>query len=125
MRTSTRLLIALGLTIIAVGVIAWLAASVGELHDKVAKHSPQLAVGLISIAVVAASVSAITAARMFWLLSRPPKAPPQAPKDVIKAAEIQAEKAGTIVSQIQETAVRDRLESELKALKADRDTSQF
>lgn len=125
MRTSTRLLIALGLTIVAIGVVAWVAASVGELHDKVAKLSPELAIALISLAVVAASVSAITAARMFWLMSRSPRAPVQAPKDVVKAAEIQAEKAGTIVAKIQEPAVRDRLENELRALKADRDTSQF
>ena len=125
MRTSTRLLIALGLTIVAVGVVAWLAASVGDLHDRVAKHSPALAVGLIGIAVVAASVSAITAARLFWMLSRPPRAPAQAPKDVVKAAEIQAEKAGSIVALIQDEAARVRLENELRVLKADRDTSQF
>jgi len=125
MRASTRLLVALGLTIVAIGVTAWLAASVGDLHDRIAVYSPRLAVGLISVAVVAASVSAIVAARMFWVLSRPSKAPVQAPRDIIKAAEIQAEKAETVVAQIQQSAVRDRLETELSALKADRDTAQF
>lgn len=125
MRTSTRLLIALGLTIVAVGVIAWLTASVGELHDRVARHSPTLAIGLIGVAVVAASVSAIAAARLFWLLSRPPRPAANAPKDVVKAAEIQAEKAGTVVAQIQEPAVRDRLQEELRTIQADRERSQF
>jgi uncharacterized protein (DUF697 family)/GTPase SAR1 family protein len=125
MRTSTRLLIALGLTTIAVGVVAWLVVSIGEMHDKVARHSPLLAIGLMSLAFVAASVSAITATWMFWRLSRPPKAPAKAPEDIIKAAEIQAEQAGNIVAQIQQSAVRDQLENELKALQSERAIAQF
>ena len=125
MRTSTRILLALSLSIVAIGVVAWLVASVGDLHDRVARQSPELAIGLIVAAVVAASACALTAARVFWMLGREPRAPAQAPSDVVKAAEIQAEKAGLIVEQIKDESVRAGLAAQLDELRADRGRRQF
>ena len=49
MKTSTRLMLGLGLTIVALGLAVWLVASVGELHDRIARHSPTAAVVLVCV----------------------------------------------------------------------------
>ena len=100
MRTSTRLLLALTLTILALGTAAWLVASVSDLHDRLARHSTALALAIVAVAVVAASAAAVAAARMFWQLGRAERPPAQAQADVVKAAEVQAEKAEAVLAQV-------------------------
>ena len=100
MKSSSRLALALGLTVIALAMVASLVASVGDLHDRIARVSPPLAIALVSFAVVAAAGSALAAARLFWKLGRPERAPAKAPTDIVKAAEVQAEKAATIIDQV-------------------------
>lgn len=125
MKNSTRVMLAMALSIVALATVAWLIASVGDLHDRVARHSPLLAVTLVSLAVLAASVSAIAAARMFWKLGRPERAPARAPDDLVKAAEIQAEKAESVIQQVKDQPTRRRLETELKELRSDRVGKRF
>ena len=84
MRSSTRLQLGLSLAILALGLLGWLVASVGDLHDRIATVSPQLAVGLVALAVLALSASALVAARLLWRLGRDERtstaqAPPDCP----------------------------------------------
>jgi small GTP-binding protein len=125
MRTSTRLLLAMTLVVVALAVAASLVASVGDLHDRVARISPYLAITLVGLAVVAASASALAAARMFWKLGRADRAPAQAPADVVKAAEVQAEKAEAVIAQVADATARDKLRGELAALRSDRQARRF
>src|SRR4051812_33187950 len=106
MKTSTRLSLALGLTVLALAMVASLVASVGDLHDRVAKVSPQLATALIGVVVVVACVSAIAAARLFWKLGRPDRAPAQAPTDIVRAAEVQTEKAEAVIAQVKDEGAK-------------------
>jgi uncharacterized protein len=122
---SHRLLLGLLLTAAALGAAAWLVASIGELHDRVAKHSQPLAVGMVALAIVAVSVSAIAAARIFWKLGRAEKPPVQAPSDVVKAAELQAERAEAVLGLVKDETVKSRLAQELATLRDDRDRKQF
>jgi len=93
MKTSTRLFLALGLTVIALSLVASLVASLGELHGKINSVSPPLAIGLVTIAVVAASASAFAAARLFWKLGHSESAAKvKAPTDIVKASEVQPKK---------------------------------
>src|SRR5262245_42739498 len=105
---SSRLLLALSLTIVAVAMAGWVVVSVGDLHDRLAKHSPYLAVAFATLAGVGIFVFSITAARLFWKLGRSERAPAKAPADVIRAAEIQVENAERVVAQIGNDAARDR-----------------
>jgi small GTP-binding protein len=125
MRPSTRLLLALSLLIVALGMLGWLVASVGELHDRVAKVSPPLAVAILVSAGLALTASALIAARMFWRLGRAEAPRAQAPADVVKAAEVQAEKAQQVLDQVQDETVKSRLGGELAELRADKDRKRF
>lgn len=125
MRSSTKLLLALSLMIIAPGAAAWLIGSVGDLHDRVAKISPYLAIVLISLAALAAAASTLAAARILWKLGREPKAKARAPADVVKAAEIQAEKAEAVIAKVTDLAAKVRLQTEIANLRTDRDSKRF
>ena len=126
MKTSTRFGFALGLSVAALAIVASLVASLGELHGKIEKFSPPLAMALVTIAVVAASASAIGAARMFWSLGRPDgRALAKAPTDVIKAAEVQADKAQAVVDLVKDDAAKVRLMDELATLRRDREHRRF
>ncbi len=124
MRTN-RLLLALTLTVLALGMAGWLVVQVGELHDRVARYSPPLAIAILSAAGLAASASALAAARLFWKLARPERLPAQAPEDVVKAAEVQAERAEAVIALIKDPSARGKLNGELATLRADRDHSRF
>jgi small GTP-binding protein len=126
MKTTTRLSLALGLTVVALALVASLVASLGELHGKIEKFSSPLAIALVSIAVVAASVSAIAAARLFWKLGRSESASAvKAPTDIVKAAEVQAEKAQTVVDLVQNPDAKTKLQEELATLRRDREHRRF
>jgi uncharacterized protein len=125
MRTSTRLLLALTLTILALGTAAWLVASVSDLHDRLARHSTALALAIVGVAAVAATAATVAAARMFWQLGRAEQPPAQAPADVVKAAEVQAEKAEAVLAQVKDEAVKGRLQEELATIRADRQARRF
>lgn len=125
MRVSTRILLGLSLTIVLIGTVAWLLASAGELHDRLARHSPQVAVAVLGVIALAVVVSALAAARILWKLGRGERAPILAPADVVKAAEIQAEKAEAVLAELKNQAVKDQLTGELAEIRADRDNRQF
>ena len=120
-----RLLLALVLSAIALAAAAWLVVSLGELHDRVARHSAPLAIAVITLAVLALGASALAAARLFWRLGRAEPTPAQAPSDVIKAAEVQAERAAAVVDQLQDATVKERLGRELASLRSTHDRQEF
>src|SRR4051794_7394111 len=74
MRT-TRWVLALVLTAVALGTVAWLVTSVNELHDRLARHSEPLALVFVGTAALVALASALAAVRMFWKLGRTPRDP--------------------------------------------------
>ena len=98
------------LGIVALGLMVTLVVTVVDLYDKlpsVSNRGRGMAVG----AVVAASASALAAARLFWKLGRPERAPTvQAPEDIVRAAEVQAEKAEGVIAQVQDEAAKVRLQ---------------
>ena len=124
MRTS-RWLLAITLSAVALGATAWLIASVNELHDRLAKHSGTLALVFVGVALVVAAVSALAAARLFWKMSRPERPPARAPEDVVRAAEVQAEKAEAVIAQVRDDSARARLQQDLSTLRDDRRQRRF
>jgi small GTP-binding protein len=122
---SNRLMLVLCLTIVALAMAAWLVVSVGDLHDRLAKVSPLLALGFAGLAVVTTFVFALASARLFWKLGRADRPPPKAPADVVKAAEIQAVQAEKVIERVRDEGARARLNGELASLRADRDRRRF
>ncbi len=111
---------------IAFGATAWLIAGVGELHDRLAKVSPHLAAGVVVFAVAAAGLCGVAAARLMWTLGRARDARPvRAPDDVVRAAEVQAEKAEGVIAQLANEQARARLGKELEKIRADRRSRTF
>lgn len=125
MKNSTRWLLAMFLTVAALALVGGLLGSVHELHDKVARQSPALAVALVSISILTACGCALAAARMFWKLGHAHRAAVQAPADVIKAAEVQAEKAEGVIAQVKDATAKAELAGELAEIRADRDVRKF
>src|SRR5690242_11318474 len=70
MTRTQRLWLSLAGLTVSLGAAAWLVASVGEMHDRLARTSPGLAVGFVAVAVLAASGTAIGASRLLWKLGR-------------------------------------------------------
>ncbi len=124
MRLS-RFLLAVVLVTVALGAAAWLIVSVGEMHDRLERHSAPLALAFVTTAAIVALTSGLMAARLFWTLGRPELAPVQAPEDVVRAAEVQAEKAEGVIAQIRDEAAKVRLNTELATLRADRSRDEF
>jgi small GTP-binding protein len=128
MRT-TRWVFALVLVAVALGTAAWLVASINELHDRLARHSQPLALVLVGTAALVVVASSLTAIRMFWKLGHAPRAPDQeqvrAPEDVVRAAEVQADKAELVINQVRNEAARSELGNELAAIRADRVRRRF
>jgi hypothetical protein len=111
---------------VAFGASAWLIASVGELHDRLAKVSPSLAVGLAAFAIVAAGLCGIAAARLLWKLGHGEKSRTvRAPDDVVKAADVQADKAEAVIEQLADAEAKARLRTELERIRADRRARRF
>src|SRR3954453_12333740 len=122
---SSRFLLAVVLVTVALGAAAWLIVSVGEMHDRLERHSAPLALAFVTAAGLVAMASGLMAARLFWTLGRPERAPAQAPEDVVRAAEVQAEKAEGVIAQIRDEAAKVRLNAELVTLRADRSRDEF
>ncbi len=127
MRSSTRLLLTLSLVILALSLFGWLVSSVGDLHDRVARVSPPLAIALVTAAVVALLVTALVGGRLLWRLGRSDRSPPakKAPADVIRAAEVQAQHAEALIAQVRDESKRSSLASELDVLRVDRAQRRF
>jgi len=127
MKPATRLILALSVTTVVVGSVAWLVSSVSSLHDRVAATSPELAVGVVVLSSLAASASALAAFRLIWKLGRtePTASTAQAPEDVVAAASLQAEKAEGVISQVKDEATRTRFGRELATLRADSQARRF
>ncbi|MFO0953559.1 MAG: GTP-binding protein [Isosphaeraceae bacterium] len=113
------------LATVALVAAAWLLASVGDMHDRLARYSPRVAVVFIGVAGLVAVASAAAATRFFWKIGRGERAPAKAPEDVVKAADLHAEKAETVISQVSSAEARTELQAELTALRADRQQRRF
>jgi small GTP-binding protein len=122
-----RLILALCLAIVALGLLIWLVSSVQGFYDRIAQHSQPMAVALIGLIVAASSACALMAARLFWKLGHSGEAtkPVQAPTDMIQAAEVQAEKAREAIAKVEDPQARARLDQELNELQRDRANRRF
>jgi small GTP-binding protein len=123
-RTQRVWLILVALTV-TLGMAAWLITSVGDLHDRIAGVSPPLAIGFVLVVTLTASASALAAVRLLWKLGRDERAAAKAPDDIIVAADLQAEKAEQVVSQVRDEEVQNRLRQEMAELRADRQARRF
>ncbi len=124
----SRLILALCLAIVALGLMIWLISSVQGLYAQLAQTSQPMAVVLIGLIVAASSTCALMAARLFWKLGHgegPPAKPVQAPADLIKAAEVQTEHALAIIAKVEDTGARAKLDGEVQALQRDRVQRRF
>jgi len=123
---KARLLIVVCVTLAVVfGTAAWLVSSVGELHDRLAKVSPGLAVGFVGVAIAVAAACGLAAARLAWKLGHPGRPPATAPEDVIQAADLQVEKAEGVISKLADPEARGTLQRELETIRADRRVRRF
>jgi small GTP-binding protein len=126
MRTTRWVLV---LLVIAVGLAtaAWLVTSVNELHDRLARHSQPVALVFLGAAGLLVVLSAALAVRMFWKLGHSPRAPVEAraPEDVVRAAEVQADKAEQVINLVRDQSARSELGGELAAIRADRVQRRF
>lgn len=123
-RTS-RYVLPVVLVIVALAVVAWLLASVGDMHDRLARFSPRVAMLFIGLSLATAIVVGLTAARFFWKLGHGERPPPEAPADVVRAAEVQAEKAAGVVAQVRDEAARADLDAELAEVRSDGKRRRF
>jgi small GTP-binding protein len=123
-RTQRLWLSLIGLTV-SLGMAAWLVSSVGDMHERIARTSPGLAVGFVVIAALTASAMAIGAARLLWKLGRDERPPARAPEDIVAAADVQAEKAEAVVAQVKDEEAQARLRNELATLRSDRQARRF
>jgi len=123
---NSRLMIGLCVALaIAFGMTAWLVNSVGDLHDRLAKVSPALAVGFVGFAIAAASLCGVAAARLLWSLGRAEKTPVKAPEDIVQAADVQVDKAEGVIEHIADSKAKERLRTELATIRADRQERRF
>ncbi len=113
------------LVVVAIASTAWLLVTVIDMHDRLAKHSDALALIFIAVSGLTALVSTGTTIRFFWKLNHVPPPPVQAPEDVVKAAEVQAEKAEGVISLVKDESARLDLQHELAAIRADRQARRF
>jgi small GTP-binding protein len=124
MRPS-RYLLPTSLAIVALIATASLINSVIAFHRLIETYSAALAFAFVGAAAVTALASAAAATRFFWKLGRGERAPAQAPEDVIKGAEVQAEQAAGVVARLKDESARADLSRELDELKADRRERRF
>lgn len=125
MTRYARWSISIGLAVAAIGLIGWSAASIGDLHDRLSRHSRPLAAVIAAAAACTAIGVGAGAARVMWRIGRDPNKRIEAPQDVIKAAELQTEAAVGLIEQVKNEATRGRLQAELNALHADRNRKEF
>jgi len=125
MNRNQRAWAALAGSTVAVGMSAWLVVSVGEMHDRIAKTSPWVAIGFVVLSSLSAAGVAAATARMIWRLGRSEAPPAVAPDDVVAAADVQAEKAEGVVSQVRDQDAQARLRRDLATLRADREARRF
>ena len=114
--------------VLAVVAAAWLLATVGDVHDRIARHSTRSAAVFLGVVGVAALASAFVIGRFYWRSRRAAIAPAavvRAPEDVVKAAEVQTEKAEGVIALVKGEAARAALNTELAGLRADGKQRRF
>lgn len=124
MRTS-RWLVPLVLVALILGAAAWLVTSVGEMHDRIARHSNGLALVFLGGAGLVVAAAALSSARFFWRAGGHAPTEAKAPEDVVRAALVQAEQAEGVIAQVRDDAAKTRLTGELAALRSDRQHRRF
>jgi GTPase SAR1 family protein len=125
MKRTQRLWLILAALTVTLGMTAWLITSVGNLHDQVARTSPQLAIALVALVSLTAGASAIAAVRLLWKLGHSERVAAKAPDDIIVAADVQAEQAEKVVAQVRDEAAQIKLRREMAELRADRQSRRF
>ena len=126
MKRARRLWLTLAALTVTLGMAAWLVASVGDFHDRVAKTSPPLAIALVVVIALAASAATIAAVRLLWRLGQDGRShSATAPDDVIVAADVQADQAEQVVGQVRDEAMQGKLRREMAELRADRKALRF
>ena len=124
MRTS-RWALALVLIAVAAGATAWMLVTIGEMHDRLARHSGTLALVFVAVAGLVALGSAASALRILWTIGKPERPPAKAPEDIVHAAEVQAEKAEGVIARVKDEEARGVLERELATIREDRRQRRF
>jgi small GTP-binding protein len=125
MRPTTRILLAVSLIAALLALASSFVGSIDSLHERLTRLSPVLAAAVVGLAIVAASVAAIAAARVLWQLGRRERGASQPPTDVIAAAEVRAQHAERVIEAIRDASAQERLRAELAELRADRQASTF
>jgi GTPase SAR1 family protein len=123
-RTQRLWLLLVALTVI-LGMVAWLVSSVGDLHDRISQTSQPLAIALVVLVCLTASLTAIAGFRLLWKLGRDDRPPLAAPDDIIQAADVQADQAERVVEQVRDDAMQEKLRREMAELRADRRAKRF
>ena len=123
---NSRLVLGLCLTLAVVfAMMAWAAASVGDLHDRLSKVSPALATGTVVVAIGVAAAFGVASVRLIWKLGHVPERPVKAPEDVVKAATIQVEKAQQVIEKVADPVAKERLATELETIRSDQKARRF
>lgn len=122
---ASRYVLPVVLLVVAVAASAWLLASLGEMHDRLARYSTHAAMLFIGVALATAVLSALAGARLLWRLGKGEQPPARAPADVVRAAEVQADKAGEVVALVKDESSRCELNAELAAIRADGRARRF
>ena len=120
-----RLIVPLVLLILAIASTAWLIKEMVGFHDLVKHYSSALAFTFVGIIGLTATISVLAAARFFWKLGGSEQAPAIAPDDVVKAADVQTEKAEGVISQLKSETSRTELVREIAAIRADKQSRRF
>jgi small GTP-binding protein len=122
-----RYRLALALIILAILSATWLIMSLIDMHDRLARFSAPVAVGFVVVAMGLFAISSLAAARLLWRLGRSPDdvSDAVAPDDVIRAAEIQAEKAEGVINQVGDSTARTKFSTELAEIRSDRRRKTF
>lgn len=103
----------------ALGMLAWAATTVRDIHDRLAGVSPALAVSFVVVAIAGAAVFGLLAARILLKLSQQEKSVRKAPDSVVLAATEQADHTTRVIDRIRDQPTKTRLAADLADLRRD------
>ena len=114
------------LAIAALGLVAWLVSSVNELHERFARESRGLGLGVPGRPDRLARDGCDLAGPPGLAIERAGQAiPAPVPTDVIRAASVQADQAEGVIRQVKDESVKAELNRELGELRTGREHREF